>query len=182
MGGGGFGGTFPQESGLCEIFQIPILPLKAIFSKVCRDKLDTTMNPDLPAPLKRLDMAVRALAWAMLVGVSGAATFVPSTTIISQQPTWMTFLGAVLTGVGGLAAIVAVFRNDHWLELVGGLAVGAGLSAYALTMWSLVEDSLSWMGQAFALTGLIGFVGVQVVRCGVHAYRVRRAYENPPEV
>lgn len=152
----------------------------AIFSRACRDKLDTTMNSDLPAPMRRLDMAVRAFAWAMLVGVAGAVTFVPPETIISQQPGWMTFLWAALMGVGGLAAIVAVFRNDHWLELVGGLAVGAGLSAYALTVWSLVEDSPSRMGQAFALTGLIGFVGVRVVRCGVHAYRVRRAYENPP--
>lgn len=141
------------------------------------------MNSDLPTPMRRLDIAVRASSWAMLVGVAGAVTFVPPATIISQQPVWMTFLWAVLMGLGGLAAIVAVFRNDHWLELVGGLAVGAGLSAYALTVWSLVTaEGLSRIAQAFALTGLIGFVGVQVVRCGVHAYRVRRAYENPPEV
>lgn len=141
------------------------------------------MNSDLPAPMRRLDIAVRAFSWAMLVGVSGAVTFIPPATIVSQQPAWMTILWAVLMGVGGLAAVVAVFRNDHWLELVGGLAVGAGLSAYALTVWSLVTlESMSRNAQAFALTGLIGFVGVQVVRCGVHAYRVRRAYENPPEV
>ena len=141
------------------------------------------MNSDLPAPMRRLDIAVRASSWAMLVGVAGAVTFAPPETIISQQPAWMTVLWAVLTGVGGLAAIVAVFRSDHWLELVGGLAVGAGLSAYALTVWSLVSlDSMSRIAQAFALTGLIGFVGVQVVRCGIQAYRVRRAYENPPEV
>lgn len=141
------------------------------------------MNSDLPAPMRRLDTAVRAFSWVMLVGVAGAVTFTPPETIISQQPTWMTILWAVLMGVGGLAAVVAVFRNDHWLELVGGLAVGAGLSAYALTVWSLVTlESMSRVAQAFALTGLIGFVGVQVVRCGVHAYRVRRAYENPPEV
>lgn len=163
-----------------NFFKPPFWPYGEILRRTRRDKLDTTMNSDLPAPLRRLDTAVRAFAWAMLVGVAGAVTFVPPETIISQQPGWMTFLWAVLMGVGGLAAIVAVFRNDHWLELVGGLAVGAGLSAYALTVWSLVEDSPSRMGQAFALTGLIGFVGVRVVRCGVHAYRVRRAYENPP--
>lgn len=141
------------------------------------------MNSDLPTPMRRLDKGVRVFSWVMVLGVAAASIFVPPETILSVQTAWMSVFWTVLTGLGGLAAVVAVIRGDYWMELIGALAVGAGLSMYALAVWSIVMDaSPTRSAQAFALSALVGFVGVQVVNCWIHAYRVRRAYENPPEV
>lgn len=133
------------------------------------------MYSDLPPTWRHLNKGVTTLGWALVAGVGVWVAVAPPSTIVSQQPAWMSVSWCVLTIIGALVGAYGELRGHYLTQAAGALIAAAGLLAYVATLWALVgSEGITRGAQATAMTALFLFLLRQAVLCGAQAYRVKR--------